>query len=240
MVGAGRAGHAFHDAFRRLGWSVEGPLARGADLTGAASGVDYLVLAVPDAAIASVAQAVTPSEGATVIHLAGSLGPDVLDPHRRRAAVHPLVSLTRENGSQRLMAGAWFGITSDREAGDAVRELVEALGGRAFEVSPERRALYHAAACIASNHLVALLGQVERLAALTGVPMPALIELAEGSLDNVARLGSHAALTGPVSRGDWVTVERHRRALPAEEADLYECLADAAARLAGRRLRPPT
>ena len=239
VVGAGRAGHAFQQAFERVGWGVEGPLGRDADLSGAATGADYLVLAVPDSAISAVAAAVAPSDDATVVHLAGSMGPEVLGPHRHRAAIHPLVSLTREHGADRLASGAWFGITADPGAGPAARELVQALGGRAFGVPVGQRALYHAAACIASNHLVALLGQVERLAGLAGVPVPALLELAGGSLDNVARLGAAGALTGPVSRGDWETVDRHRRALPAEESILYEALAGEAARLAGRRLPPP-
>lgn len=238
VVGAGRAGHAFHEAFRRLGWHVEGPLGRDAELSEAATAVDYLILAVPDSAISAVAEAVTPSGQATIVHLAGSLGHEALGAHPRRAAIHPLVSLTREHGADRLAGDAWFGISADPQAEAAAQELVQSLGGHSFEVPTERRALYHAAACVASNHLVALLGQVERLAQLAEVPMAALLELAEGTLDNVTRLGARGALTGPVSRGDWVTVERHRRSLPAGEADLYECLAEEAARLAGRQLPP--
>lgn len=239
VIGAGRAGRAFHEAFRRLGWRVEGPLGREAELSRAADGVDFLILAVPDSAISAVADTVAASDQATIVHLAGSVGPEALGAHRRRAAIHPLVSLTRDHGADRLAGGAWFGITADPEAEATARELVRSLGGRAFGVPAERRALYHAAACIASNHLVALLSQVERLAQVAGVPMPALLDLAEGSLDNVARLGATGALTGPVSRADWVTVDRHRRALPAEEAELYECLAGEAARLAGRQLPAP-
>ncbi|MHB1855508.1 MAG: DUF2520 domain-containing protein, partial [Acidimicrobiales bacterium] len=103
----------------------------------------------------------------------------------------------------------------------------------------ERRALYHATATVASNHLVALLGQVERLASELDLPPEAFIALARGSLDNVAALGAIRALTGPVARGDWETVQRHRAALPPRERDLYEALAAEAARLAGRDLPAP-
>ena len=239
VVGPGRAGYAFQAALARLGWTVDGPLGRDSDLGGAANGVDYLVLAVPDASIADVATLVQPSDGATVVHLAGSLGPEVLGGHSRRAAVHPLASLTRQHGAERLTSGIWFGVTADDNAVAPAQDLVAALGGQAFAVPAEHRALYHATASIASNHLVALLGQVERLAELSGLPMPALLELAAGSLDNVARLGAAGALTGPVARGDWATVERHRQALPTSEAGLYEALAAAAAELAGRRLPRP-
>lgn len=211
---------------QRAGWSVEPALARGDDVTRAAAGVDLLVIATPDASIEPVAAAVEPGD-AVVAHLSGCLGLDALRTHERRAAVHPLVSLPNaELGSARL-AGAWFAIAGDPIAG----RVVEALGGRSIEVADEDRVLYHAAACIASNHLVALLGQVERVAACAGVPLEAYHDLVRATLANVAELGPAAALTGPVARGDEETVARHVAALPEAERAAYQSLADAARRL---------
>ena len=115
--------------------------------------------------------------------------------------------------------------------------VVAALGGKAFEVGDGDRAAYHAAACIASNHLVALLAQVQRVGALAGVPLDAYLDLVRTTVDNVARLGPEAALTGPVARGDWETVAHHLAALPEDERPGYEALADLAARLAAGRGR---
>ena len=80
-----------------------------------------------------------------------------------------------------------------------MKELVLALGGRLLEVPTGARAAYHAAACIASNHLVALLGQVQRVAASVGLPLEAFLPLAEGALEDVRELGPAAALTGPAA-----------------------------------------
>ena len=157
-------------------------------------------------------------------HLAGSLGLDVLAPHERRAAVHPLRSIP--TGATDLR-GAWFAVAGDPIAG----EVVEALGGQRVEVADADRVAYHAAACIASNHLVALLGQVSRVAATAGVPLDAYLDLVRGTVDNVAALGPAAALTGPVARGDEATVARHLAALDPAERPAYEALADAARRL---------
>jgi predicted short-subunit dehydrogenase-like oxidoreductase (DUF2520 family) len=109
--------------------------------------------------------------------------------------------------------------------------VVEDLGGRWFEVADDDRAAYHAAACIASNHLVALLAQAERVAAGAGVPLEAYLDLVRATVDNVARLGPRAALTGPAARGDWETIERHRAALGASELAAYDALVDQARRL---------
>jgi predicted short-subunit dehydrogenase-like oxidoreductase (DUF2520 family) len=230
VVGPGRAGGALALALHRAGWTVEAPLGRDDDLGGAAEGVDLLVLATPDPAIAEVAAAVAPQPTAVVAHLAGALGLDVLGEHQRRAALHPLVSLPdAETGAARLGAGAWFAVAGD----PLVERVVADLGGRSFTVADVDRTRYHAAAVIASNHLVALLGQVERVAP-PGVPLAAFLDLARGSIDNVAALGPAAALTGPVARGDWATVERHLAALPADECPAYEAMVAEARRLAGR------
>jgi predicted short-subunit dehydrogenase-like oxidoreductase (DUF2520 family) len=105
---------------------------------------------------------------------------------------------------------------------------------RPFRLDPADRVRYHATACIASNHLVALLGQVERLAERTGVPFEAFLPLVRGTLDNVAELGVAPALTGPVARGDHETVARHVDALPTDERDTYLALVLEARRLNGR------
>ena len=228
LIGPGRAGTSLATAVGRAGWRVDGALGRADDVSGAAAGVDLLVIATPDAAIADVATAVEPVAATVVAHLSGSLGLDVLAPHPRRAAVHPLAALPDGDlGAQRLTAGCWFAV-----AGDPLgRQVVDALGGRAIEVADADRARYHAAACIASNHLVALLGQVERVAASAGVPLEAYLDLVRSTVDNVAALGPAAALTGPVARGDVATVQRHLDALPADERPAYEALADQARRL---------
>lgn len=228
IVGPGRAGSSLARALGERGWDVAPLLGRGDDLADAADGVDLLVLATPDDAIATVAQKVKPVPGTVVAHLAGSLGLDVLEPHPRRAGLHPLVSLPNpELGAERL-AGAWFGIAGD----PLVDDVVASLDGRSFTVDDAVRPTYHAAACIAANHLVALMGQVERLAADVDVPFEVYVELAARAFDNVAALGPAAALTGPAARGDDATIRRHLDALPPDERAAYEALADRARALA--------
>lgn len=228
VVGPGRAGGSLALALQRAGWDHVGFLRRGDDLARALDDVDLLVIATPDGAIAEAAAAVRPRGHGVIAHLAGSLGLDVLADHERTAALHPLVSLPdAEVGAQRLAARAWFAVAGDPLA----QQVVADLGGRWFTVADEDRATYHAAAVVASNHLVALLGQVERLAADIGVPADAYLDLARATLDNVARMGPAAALTGPAARGDWATVAAHLAALPPEEEPAYRALADAARRL---------
>ena len=236
LIGPGRAGLSFASALAAAGWSVLPPLGRDDEVGDAASGCDWLLITVPDRAVAEVAAAVRPVPGTVVAHVSGSLGPDALAPHPRRATVHPLVSLPDPTeGAAVLAGGAWFGIGGD----PAAAQMVTALGGHAVAVPDAHRAAYHAAACVASNHLVVLLDQAARLAERAGVPLEAYLALVRGTVDNVAARGPRAALTGPVARSDWATVGAHRAVVdglgPGDLA-AYDALATLAARLAGVEL----
>lgn len=208
---------------------------RDASIALAAADVDVVLICTPDAAIASVAAQIEPGP-AVVLHCSGATGLDVLGPHVRIGSMHPLMALPdRVTGAARLQADGWFAIDGDPDLGLAVtRQLVESLGGRAVQVDDDKRALYHATAVVSANHTVALLGQIERLAAQVGVPLQAFLDMAQASLDDVSARGAAAALTGPASRGDLATLDAHRHALPASERALYDALASAAATLAGR------
>lgn len=224
IIGPGRAGQSFAGALRSAGWRVDAPLGRAEDVTGAAAGCDLLLLAVPDAAVGPVAASVRPEPGTVVAHVSGSLGLGPLRDHRRRAVLHPLVSLPDPVIGAERLRGAWYGVATD---GDPLaRDAVDVLGGRPIAVTEDRWALYHAAAAIASNHLVGLLGQVERVAAVAGAPLEAYLDLVRQTVENVAHLGPATALTGPVRRGDWATVERHLAALPEAERTGYRAMVE--------------
>ncbi len=238
VIGAGRAGRSFSSALSKVGIEVDLLPGRSPSevLATAAAGVDAVLVAVADRAVSEVASSIEPSERAAVLHCSGSLGLDALGPperHPRRGSLHPLATLPDPTvGSLRLRGGAFFAVSGDPVATD----IALALGGHPIVVPDASRASYHAAACIASNHLVALLGQVERVAASAGLPLEAFLPLAKGALDDVTMLGPARALTGPAARRDVATLEAHRAALEQSELDGYEAGMRLAERLAGRSL----
>jgi len=254
LVGPGRAGRAVAARLVTVGYrcgAVAGrtPTAAStrdaaarldapvADVGDAGRGVGLVVVATPDAAIDAAGAALTPGlrAGALVVHLAGARGVDALAslaaarPDVTVAALHPLQTLTGFDDADTLV-GAWAAAGGP----PAVHALARTLGLRPFAVPDTARPAYHAAAVVASNHLVALLGQVERLAAGADVPFDAFAPLVRASVDHVFTAGPAAALTGPVARGDVETLARHLDALDDDEHRAYRAMADAARRLAGR------
>ena len=222
IVGAGRAGTSFAAALTAVGFDVQPLIQRGEDLSNAAKDVDVVLIATPDAAIGVVAAAIAPQPNTVLLHLSGAQTLASLAKHPRRGSIHPLLPLPNaEIGAERLLGGATFAVAGDPVA----RELAEALGGRVVDVADDDRATYHAAACVAANHVVGLLGQVERLAHGIGLDLDCF-------LGDVSTLGPQRALTGPAVRGDWATLERHLLAIPEEERPAYDAGVSLALQLA--------
>ena len=215
MVGTGRAGSAIASRLAERGLTVHAGRIPLAD-------ADLVILAVPDASIAEVAQQV--EIGPWVAHVSGATSLSALDPHQRRFSVHPLQTLTRDRGPDQL-DGAWGAVTAETDdARSTAHWLAETLGLRPFDLADADKPLYHAGAAIASNFLVTLYRAAARLLLETGVPPEALVPLMTRTIEN------GFALTGPIARGDWSTVEAHLQALEERAPDLvplYRALAEA-------------
>jgi predicted short-subunit dehydrogenase-like oxidoreductase (DUF2520 family) len=215
IVGNGRLGNALAGALREAGVAVSGPLPRGA----APTGVDAVLLCVPDAEIAT-AGALVPA-GVPVGHCSGATGLEVLDGHEG-FSLHPLMTVTRHpRGAPFAGAGAAVAGSTPAALGLA-RTLALRLGMRPIELHPADRTAYHAAASIASNFLITLEAAAERLAETVGMQRQDLLPLVRATVENWAQLGPERALTGPVARGDDLTVARQREAVSERAPDLLQ------------------
>ena len=192
---------------------------------------ELVLLCVPDRSIAEVAAELP--VGPWIAHVSGATPLDALDPHTRRFGLHPLQSFSKERGPEQL-DDVWGAVSAESDEARAVgRWLAETLGLRPFDLDDDRRAAYHAGAAVASNYLVTLRAAARSLLEAAGAPPEALDPLIRGVLD------TGFELTGPISRGDWETVERHLSVIRAERPeleDLYLVLAEATAAIAGREL----
>ena len=226
IVGAGRAGSSFASALERVGYDVRVVHHEDASMV---TDAELIILCVPDAAIAGVAASITPREDRVIAHVSGSRNLDVLALHPRVGSLHPLMALPSGSDGDRLI-GATYCVAGD----DLLRDVARSLGGRIITLRDDQRTIYHAAAVVASNHLVALMGQVRTLAESIGLTLEDFLPLAQQSLEDVARFGPDGALTGPASRGDMTTIDAHLAALPESERSTYVALANAAFELAER------
>ena len=227
VVGLGRVGAALLPALKAAGVACEGedrPPAVGGPFP-----ADVVVLAVPDTAIAEVgtqladAGRLTPAQA--VVHCAGAHpAGEVLGALRGRVrAVGTLHPLRAFPGGPVPMRGIAFGLEGDADAVAAGRAIVARLGGIPLVMDAAALPLYHAAAVMASNYLVALCDAAAALldrASPGAPPLPSLLPLMASALGALQRDGLPGALTGPLARGDAATVRAHLEALAAHAPEL--------------------
>lgn len=205
------------------------------------------LLTPPDAAIAPLATALAGTgllrAGDVVCHCSGALPSSLLAPLRAAgaavASVHPLKSFADPAAAAASFAGTWCTTEGDAEALQCLQPLFERLGARVARMDAAGKTLYHAAAVLMCNDLVALMEAGLRSAEAAGLAREAALAmfgpLVRETLDNVFRIGSVRALTGPVARGDAAVVARQHQALQALDprlAEAYRALAAVALDLA--------
>ena len=212
VIGSGRVGSAVSARLRERGVPIQ-------------TDAGLVLLCVPDTAIRKVAHDL--AIGPWVAHVSGATPLAALEPHTRRFSVHPLQTFTRARGPEQL-DGAFAAVTADdEESRERGFWLARTLGLAPFELADEARPLYHAGAAIAANYLVTLHRVASDLFRAAGAPPEALVPLMRRTIEN------DFELTGPIERGDWDTVEAHRRAIrdaAPEVEPLYDVLAEATAR----------
>ncbi|MGW5556258.1 Rossmann-like and DUF2520 domain-containing protein [Micromonospora sp. NPDC003944] len=218
----------------------------------AKAAADLLLIAVPDDTLAGVvadlAERGALHPGQIVAHTSGAHGLAVLGPAAavgaRPLALHPAMTFTGTPDDLTRLDGISYGVTAPAELRPLAARLVADLGGVPEWVAESDRPLYHAALAHGANHLVTLVNEATDRLRDAGVSRPekVLAPLLRAALENALRLGDDA-LTGPVSRGDAGTVQRHLARLAAtapESVPAYLALARRTAdrAIATGRLRP--
>lgn len=258
IVGAGNLGSALAVALARAGYRISEVVYRNGGSAGRARRLaarvhsravqpsqarwtaDVVWICVPDSSIASCARELADLagwRGKIALHPSGALASNELQALRSRgaavASVHPLMTFVRRSSPS--LRGVPFAIEGDKAAARVARRIVSDLGGKAFAVRREDKALYHAWGAFASPLLIALLASAEQLAMAAGVRSRAaarqrMLPILQQTLRNYGALGPAEAFSGPLVRGDVATVRRHLQAftkLP-EARQVYMALARAA------------
>lgn len=241
IVGAGVVGRSLGAAWHAAGLPVAAVISRSAARaraacrfigagtaatdSAAASAGNLLMLATIDRVLEGTARKIAArarfEPGAIAFHCSGALPADAIGALRAQGAavgsLHPLQTFASPAQARLLLPGSTFAIEGDRGTAAALFALARLAGGRPVRLAAEEKALYHAAAAVASNctvavaHLAgALLGTLPSFARNPAAPLWPLLH---GTLGNLERLGSARALTGPIVRGDAATVRAHVAAL---------------------------
>lgn len=245
VVGAGRVGSALAVLLSRAGCKIVGVSSRtlesavklaqqvgapAATVAAAISAAELVLITTPDRCIESVVNQAAANgafkPGQIVLHTCGSQSANVLRAAKHSGAftgcMHPLQTFADTEIAIANLPGSFFALSGDAPAIAIAQQIVTELKGQSCIIADEQRPLYHAAACVASNYAVALIHCATQICARIGLTegqaIKSLLPLIAGTLRNVQAVGTIKALTGPISRGDGITVANHLAAMKDADA----------------------
>lgn len=200
---------------------------------------DVWMITPPDAHIVECCEALVKTDllrpSNIVFHCSGAMPSHDLSAAKEKgahvASVHPLKSFAQPAHAVATFAGTYCAAEGDAAALQMLCSAFEKIGGRIIEVNPEFKTIYHAASVIVCNYLTALLETGLRCYEKSGLSREAALHamepLVRDTLDNVFRLDTVQALTGPIARGDDAVVAKQIEALSkwdSQIAELYKRL----------------
>lgn len=266
IIGAGKVGSAIACILATKGYEIFGVFSKSlksakrladrvkaktiSDIDSIPVDVDIVLITTPDSEIDNIVQSLTLSprecQGKFIFHTCGSQSSDVLGGLRGNGwqvgSLHPLQAFADIETAMRILPNAYFAIDGDVSAQEVAKQMVRDIGGKSFYVPSQKRALYHAAACMASNYTVTLIHAATQLLAEVGISdneaITALTPLMQGSFMNIQEQGTVKALTGPIVRGDVLTIAKHQEAIKdfsPQEIEIYKTLGQYAHNIAKQR-----
>ncbi|MCB9216074.1 MAG: DUF2520 domain-containing protein [Candidatus Kapaibacterium sp.] len=187
---------------------------------------DILWLALPDSLIEEIsrvsAEVIVDWKNKLVIHSSGATSLSALCSFEERGAftavLHPNLILRGDDPfPDRTIWGATF---SSPELRSSVNSLLKGYSKQLIDIADGSRSLYHLAATFTANYPMTLFHFAKQIYHAVGISEEISTELAREymleSVETVAARGLSSGLTGPVARGDELTIDEHASVLARE------------------------
>ncbi len=233
FIGAGKVGFSLGKFFSERGLQVTGYYSQHVESAREASEFtgtkcysslrelieesSYVFLTVPDGRILEVYEQCKEYDIKEVvfIHCSGALSIENV------LSIHPLFPISDKLNSYRELTGAFFcleGDMSNIKISNSLewwKSFLEKNAAGVKVISPGDKVKYHAACVVASNLYVGLMYESVKLLSECGfsneAAINALTPLVRSNLEHILCDGPVKALTGPVERGDFTTVDKHMK-----------------------------
>lgn len=250
IVGAGKVGCALAVGLKNNGFNISGVYSRSSNsqkylcaklgkafesnLEETIKNSELIFISVSDNNIIQVSEEIAQKIdddilcSKTFIHLSGALTTKALKPLGDLGAytgsLHPIQSIADKDNGWKKLYNIYYDFEGCEEALTQALSIVKSFESRLIKIKEQDKTLYHAAACIISNYTVTLSYAAHEILENIGfdgkTAHEAFLPLITNTVDNIERLGSVGALTGPVSRGDHSVIEEHIKALDSLDKNL--------------------
>lgn len=256
LIGNGKVGKSFTQLLTKNGISVN---LLGRDYlskTDIIKDSDIIIISVNDEAIEHVCESIASSlkPNTIVNHCSGAIESNVLISAQEKgchiASTHPLNTFPTLEAALNTFANnqhqTYLMAEGDDQALKILLPLFEKLGFQTLSIKTSNKAAYHAATVFACNYLTTLMDLSLQSAQMAGIDkatfwqavQPLLNATLNNISNNIEQNDIASALSGPIARGDSITLEKHLKAFDANNQNIqkaYSQLASHTIRLAIKR-----
>ncbi len=250
FIGAGKVGCSFGKYFMEAGEQVVGYYSR--SLKSAVEAADFtqtkpfqqldtlieeselVFLTVPDQEIVPVWELLKRMDlkEKIICHCSGSFTSKIFNDIEKTGAygfsIHPILAISDRYQSYQELSKALFTLEGNNEKKEYLLEFFTRHSLTVQPLDAQHKVRYHSAAVFCSNLMVALWEAAEEEYKACGfsteMRKKAMEPLIYGNLAHLSEAGPVEALTGPVERGDVLTVKKHMGVLQDNHLEIYRCL----------------
>lgn len=188
---------------------------------------DIIILSVSDSAIEEISKSL-PSDSIRekyIGHLSGALSSDIIKVDcKGKFSFHPIQTLIGHPSDAEKLKTTIFSYEGDKEGEKCAKILLNIMGNKYVRLKKEDKIQYHLAATIASNYLIGLLNFSYNLYKNIGFDDEIIVQiiksLSVASIENFTK-DRLSSLTGPASRGDIETLEKHYQVLEEDKKPIF-------------------
>lgn len=167
-----------------------------------------------------------------ICHCSGSISSEIFSNIKDHGAygysIHPMFPVWDKHDSYKDLKKAFITIEGDEKYLKYFTGLFKGMGNNTAIITSENKALYHASSVMVSNLVLGLINSGASYLNQCGFSkedgLKALFPLIEGNINNIKNNGIVNSLTGPIERGDLVTIKKHLDAMDNANKELYQIL----------------
>ena len=177
---------------------------------------NLVFITTPDDSIGKVIEQIKCRPGLGVVHCSGVESSALLKKAQLEgayiASFHPMQTFPSIDEATNLNNVA-FAIEGEAPLTEKLKDIAKNLGGFHVEIDTAYKQLYHASGFLVCGLMIGLIQQSIKLWEVMGYEeqqaLNVLVPIMKSTIESISRVGISDSLTGPISRGDVGTIEKH-------------------------------
>lgn len=128
-------------------------------------------------------------------------------------SLHPLMTFKTIEKDESILKELYWGYEGSNECYEIANFLVNLFDGKIIKIPEKYKSLYHLSATLVSNYIITLYFQAVNILKKIGISekeaKKMLNKLFYQCCNNIINKGVEQSLTGPLKRGDLITISKH-------------------------------